>query len=337
MKVLFVEFHAHHDECLYSQIAFIKQQPGNEVALVCNKKLLPRISYMDMIDRSFAVRNRPWSIDLFRVALFIRKFDPDVVVINTLHHELVPKLMKFSFKDSIQFVLLAHFTPEALAPELPVRTDKFLVLNDCLLPSIRKYSEKPACSFYPIFFPEQHRVELEKPEDEIWIAVPGKMERHRQYELLIEALAHKQLKPNIRLVFLGRAKKKDHYAQSVIERCRALIGDNGFLYWTDYVPNELMAAYLEKSDFIMPLAGSEFYQERISGAFNLAFAYKKPLLLDEFFSHIEDFQGSALFFRKDSLVDILNSLEADSKTNLYTDMKWAFDFQAEQYRDFLRK
>lgn len=51
MHVAFVEFNSHHDECLYSQIAFVKSQPNAKVTMVCNKRLVGRMSFLDMVDR----------------------------------------------------------------------------------------------------------------------------------------------------------------------------------------------------------------------------------------------------------------------------------------------
>ena len=53
MNIVLIEFNSHHDECLYSQVAFLKSIPNVKLYLVCNYRLKDRIGYLEALMKRY--------------------------------------------------------------------------------------------------------------------------------------------------------------------------------------------------------------------------------------------------------------------------------------------
>lgn len=338
MHVAFVEFNSHHDECLYSQIAFVKTMKDAKVSMVCNKRLVSRMPFLDKLDNVLTIRSRQWVLGFFRIYFFLLFNNPDVVVFNTVHKKSTRKLLLFPFRRKTQFVGLLHQTSNANKSFVPSKIKKFFVLNDCLLESLKTYTDKPISSFYPIFFPESTVKLIPKKEGDVWIAIPGKVEKQRRdYEFLLHELTKQGLDSRIKLIFLGRAQSKNGYGQSIKDGIKAQLQDGQSLFWDNYVESGVIDAYLSQTDYILPLVHFDNYLDKITGTYNLAFAYKIPMLMEEAFSAYDDFDKNAIFYKGDGLVSLMNSLVNLPKKDVYLDVKWSFEVQAKRYVDFLER
>ncbi len=77
---------------------------------------------------------------------------------------------------------------------------------------------------------------------------------------------------------------------------------------------------------------------QISGAFHLAFAYRKPLLMHDYFQRYQDFVETSLFYNLNDLTAFLERLPekiAGFSPSRYANPKWTLDFQAAHYCAFL--
>lgn len=283
------------------------------------------------------IRSRQWFFGFFRIYLFLIFDNPDVVVFNTIHERSVRKLLLFPFRRKVQFVGLLHQTSDLNKPFVSSKIKKFYVLNDYLKDGLVVGEGRLVSSFYPIFFPEQSTKLLPKKKDDIWIVIPGKVEKQRRdYEFLLEGLSFQKLDPRVKLIFLGRAHGKNGYGQSVRVKAESLLDEGQSTFWDKYVPFEVVDAYLKQADYILPLVRFENYHDKITGTYNLAFAYKVPMLMDKVFSAYDDFSKNAILYDNDKLVSFMNSLIAMPAKEVCTDAKWQFEYQAKHYLDFMK-
>jgi hypothetical protein len=121
--------------------------------------------------------------------------------------------------------------------------------------------------------------------------------------------------------------------------------DEYFVWWDGFMPNNVFHAYLKQCDAIMPLIHpinadlQKYIHDQISGSFNLAFAYHKPLVMYDFYKGYADFKENALFYGLDNMAEVIKRMPEELgqiQGKIYQSPKWAFDYQAAHYIDFLR-
>ena len=111
-----------------------------------------------------------------------------------------------------------------------------------------------------------------------------------------------------------------------------------FLYFKDFIPNNTYHAYLKEADFILPLLtlSSNYLKHKISGSFNMAYAYKKKLIVHEYFKPIADLFENSISYNEDTFFDLLFNLKLNEKKEvLYKNEKWNFKVQQMRYLKFL--
>ena len=80
----------------------------------------------------------------------------------------------------------------------------------------------------------------------------------------------------------------------------------------------------------------KYLTEKISGTYNLAFAYKKPMLCPEDMAVYEDFKDTSVFYNLNNFADFINNLSVTDTTNLYKLEKWNEDAQQTNIVTFIK-
>ncbi|NJB82896.1 hypothetical protein [Wenyingzhuangia aestuarii] len=340
MNIVLVEFNAHHDECIFSQVAFLKTLPNLKLYLISNYRLKGRIAYLDEFKETLFVRSNQWGIGHLKVLQFLNKNKIDKVIFNTVPNKSAHNLLKVCSKKKREYYGVLHNLKD-LKNTKYLHTYKtingFYLLNDYLLDNTKTNNLLKAKfgSFYPIFFKECSEVKLKKGKDEIWVTIPGKMElKRRNYIQLFEFFKAGNLNKNIKLIFLGKSDP------NLSKEFKKYDLNNNCMFWDGFIDNNLFHSYLQKSDYILPIIHnkhilSNAYQYKISGSFNLAFSYHVPMILDSFFNQFDDFKTTALFYKKeDNLIAVLNKLE--KPICKFNNEKWSFEFQQNKFVNLLK-
>jgi hypothetical protein len=346
IKIALLELGGSHDECLYSQIKCLKSIADIHLTLVCDTKVAQNTLDFDKnIDTKVVVEvskgMTEWK-QMHRLSKFLLKEKFDKVILNTAQSSQAKKLC-FFMRRKIEVYGILHNVKKlygSIGQKIISNSVKgYFILNDYLLEKVPKMETTKFSSFYTIFFPKTSFISLSKPADQIWICIPGQVEeKRRDYDTLIEKLSTKKLSKHIKFIFLG--KIKGEYALSIKQKIEDLGLQSQFMYWEDFVPNQLFHSILQESDFIMPLIHSNhisasYYEYRISGTFNLAFAYKKPLLIEQSFEKYKDFEKNSVSYTASNLLEVVNNLEKIDSNLLYKEEKWSFEFQKQKYLDFI--
>jgi len=349
MKTAIVEIRESHEECIYSQLRFLKDA-GHEVSLILHPVLAPQISdYAHLADdiRYFDFD----SCGFFQnMALQRRLFQTlgtfDLLVLNTAHSFAVMRnltvLLRWSRTECIGVLhdtnkLVGSFTQNIISKKVR----KYFVLNDALLPSNKIAGDIKVQSFYPIFFPEYPSVPINKHET-IWIGIPGRVDyTRRDYDLLIDALAKITDLRRVTFLILGKVDRK----QAEGGRLYGSIEKSGqlarFKLFSSFIANAYFHAYLGACDYVMPLLRPDeaYFKHKISGTFNLAFAHKKTLLCQSFLKDIPDLKTNARFFDPESLPQLIKAIDAGNFEfpDSYSNPKWQYSFQQKRYIDFVNE
>lgn len=353
MKVALIETGKSHDECLYAQLRILKSVEGTTVVLICNERLRKNVEAFDLVDEFVYVAVRDgfsqWT-DMFRVRRIIINGGFDLVVINTAQGSMVKKLMLLPYPKHIKILGILHnilkINEGSVSQRLITsRLDGYYLLSDYLLRYLDhdKIGKTPVETFYPIFYPAFRNVELTKNQGDIWICIPGQVERKRRdYDALLEALKHKKIKENIRFIFLGPCEHAHGDGKYIKEKIAEAGLQNQILLWDGFVDNDLFHSVISQSDYIMTLIHPDhvswsLYEGQITGAYNLAIGYRKPMLLEKSFMVYEDFKDNAVFYTIGNMLETINGLEKPTNDQYYTDEKWSFMFQQKKYLSLIRR
>ena len=131
---------------------------------------------------------------------------------------------------------------------------------------------------------------------------------------MLQGIKEKGLYPAIKIIFLGKwnTGKYPDIARLLEETG---VWKNQIVMFEEFIDNSVFHSYLRQSDLILPLMHpsvnnllSAYYRDhRISGSFNLSFAYKIPMLIEQSMMQFDDFRDCSFFYKAEDLIDVINS------------------------------
>lgn len=346
MKVLLVEFYTWHDECLYTTCQLLKQS-GVEVSLVLNEKIKERtesllnkvVAHLSYFPFKKGIKGY---FALFKLYLYAIRGGFTHVYFNTAGGSEAWKFFLLPLPKHIKTIGTLHniakLTKSIGQKLITSKIDGYILLSDILLKQYQSNCQLPVASVYPIIYPETITSEIEKPEGEIWLAIPGAVSlKRRDYLSLFSSQSYNK---HIKFIILGNRHKAD--GDIVYEKVKALRMESNFIFFEDYVSDRVFYGYIKKCDYLMPLVHphedvySKYVSEKISGTYNLAFAYRKPMLCPQEMSVYEDFKDSSLFYDSSNIAEFVNSLTSSVDNQFYCHAKWDTEKMRERLIDFLR-
>lgn len=338
-KIALVEMGGSHDECLYAQVRYLKAD-GHHVTLICNSSLKSNVDYFDGLDTVHFIELRSglkqW-IDLRIIRKILKQGRFDRIVFNTAQGNVLKNLFLLPKPKNVKrFGVIHNLRKLENSHSQKVITrnlDGYFVLNDYLIdqvdPEIRKSVNLHP--LYTVFYPDYPTKELEKGADDIWICIPGQVElSRRDYDSLFDSIEKVGIKAHIKLLFLGRCEHADGDGTYIKERIKSLGIEKNVVLWDSFIETDEFYAMLKASDYILPLIhpahdSYSLYEYQISGSFNLAFGFKKPLLMENSFADYGDFKNTSKFYSTSNLMEVINDLTISDKNDFYSDEKWDFD------------
>lgn len=348
-KVALVEFGGSHDECLLSQLVALRRR-GCHLTFVSTENLYKRnLFFQEYIDEVRFVETTGSAIGDFRKMLalnsYFKKERISKVILNTAQGGHVRNLC-LTAPGRIEFIGIIHtlkkFQGSFTQKIINLKIKKYLVLNDFFLKKINPEKDQRVESFYPLRFPHFNNM-IQKPEGEVWVTIIGGVENRRK-DLMGSIELMKETAENIRFIFLG---KSDPLNSDVLAFVNALKGsglEKRIQMFHEFVDPKVFDSYLHQTDIIWPMvhpdtpSADEYFKNQISGAINIAFGYKIPLLVHQrYASQWEDLNSSISYevstFRND-LQTAIAKLN-DFKSALVLNNKFNADFQEDKYLHFL--
>lgn len=355
-KAALVEIYDSHDVNLYAQLAFLKAG-GYETTLICSQNLANEVKDYDTGQENVFVactgkKGLALLSALWAVRNEIVNRGISIVIFNTAHSTPIRNLCLMPFPKRTRFFGTLHGVNKlqgSISQKIiSRRLGKYFLLSDYMLQKALSmpHGKLQFSVFYPIFHPAFPLTAVaEKPDGELWIGIPGAVEyKRRDYDALVRNFAKLEKKPRVRFLILGNGSHPHGNGASLKELIASYGLQEYFLFYDGFVPNDIFHAYLQQCDALMPLihpinADMEKYLEnQISGTFNIAFAYRKPLLMHEYYNRYEDFRENGVFYNLDNMSAVIAGIKellAAASTGRYQNIKWTFDYQALHYNQFL--
>ena len=133
----------------------------------------------------------------------------------------------------------------------------------------------------------------------------------------------------------------DEDAKSFMLQVNELNISEQIITFNHFISNEEFHSYIKQSDYIMApvsLKEKSYLNYKITGAYNLAFAYKKLLICPEELAIIPDLMNNSVFYSDEkSLAEIFLAISKGKviKESNYLIDKWSFKYQQKKYLELL--
>lgn len=350
MTIIIVEFNTWHGECLYSHCLLYKRMGYSIILCTTTKqeKLAENLQSNNVIDKyelfEFSRRYKKLT-ELWRFRRFVLNSQANHLHLNTAQGSFAWKLFLLPIPKRIIVTGILHNIRKVKSSLgqyfISRRINGYILLSDILKPEyIASKCKVTVEAVYTIFKPNIKSTELDKPQNEIWLCVPGAISyKRRDYDILLE----KEWPENIKFIFLCNRHKEDgdvFYKKVEITNPKLM---KNFVFFDKYIPDELFDAYILKSDALLPLVHpwnnslAQYIKTKISGTYNLSVQYKKLMLCPQSLMGIGNIANIAIAYSDDRFADYVSSLtkEAFDSKDKFTAKKWSEEYQSEQLTKFI--
>jgi hypothetical protein len=350
--IALVELGGSHEECLYSQVLFLKKY-GLRVHVILFEDHLDNIEAYPEVD-AWQTFNKPggwleeWLL-VFRLLSYLKLKGISKAVLNTAEGNLIRKL-SLAARRHTELTGIIHLSSKLWTSRsqriISRKIRKYFVLADFIKENmVKSDTEVSIESFYPIYFPVSKAVDMlqEQPRR---ICVPGAVDfARRDYQSLIDEMLSAEIPSKVKFVLLGRTNNRD--GQEMIARIRDLGLDSHFSLFDGFIPHQQFYEHLKMAWLVLPLITPrckhhpEYLEYRITGSFNLAYGFGHPMLLHESFASTRIYQETSVFYRDGGLFETVNQCMKDPevlntlKKRIGVLPEFRFEVQAEKYIHFI--
>lgn len=284
---------------------------------------------------------------------YIKSKKIDIVIFNTAHNTFVRNLVILLPKRILKLGVLHRGQYVSASRTQKIITkyiDGYFCLSNYQAENIRKLINKPVSVLYNVGSQKDKRTQGVANTNHFDIVIPGNVENHRRDNIfLIEQI--EKIKPgnNVRFIFLGRCNTNTIDGRLFLDAVNQSNYRNNIIFYHDFVADELFDEMMRNANLLLPLIHPDMHnfdnylKYQISGTFNLSYAYRIPMLIEESFAIYEEFRLSSLFYTKQELAEKITSIINNPKvlvqlkTNIETNPIWQQKYQLANYISFLEE
>lgn len=350
-----IELSGGHVECIYSQLLFL-QHGGYTIHLVCSEELRAQVCAFKPVDHFAFFSPGEHFVAHWKCVLAIRRYliahRITSVIFNTGGGNHTRDIC-IATPPGVTLAGIVHHTHKLTGSFtqflISLRMKKGFVLNDYLLDGIPAMRRRRFASTYLLFREPVEEERLIKNPNELWIAIPGEVDfRRRDYEGLIRELkSGDPLSSSLRFIVLGSCNRDHGDGRALQELLMGSGLEQNFILFDSFVERATFFGYVRQCDAFLPLIHpvTDFFgfykNHQISGTYNLAFGFAKPLLMHEALRGPDDFEVSAFFYTEATLVPLLNRLAAQPEecaalaARIRSHPKFSLAHQCDHYLRFL--
>lgn len=290
---------------------------------------------------------------IFKLRNYILSKKIEIVIFNTAHNTFVRNLLILLPKNVLRLGILhrGQYVISSRTQKLITNyIDGYFCLSNYQAENIQKHIDKSIHVMYNLTFRVKDKNDTFENNNYFDIVIPGNVEEHRRDNIYFIQQIEK-IKPgkNIRFVFLGKCNRDTEDGKLFLKAASNSNYRNNILIYDDFVPDELFDVMMRNAKLLLPLIHHDmpnfenYLKYQISGTFNLSYAYRIPMLIEESFSIYEEFRLSSLFYTKYELAAKISSIFDNPqmldrlKTNIESYPVWQIEYQRKNYIDFIKE
>ena len=335
--VALIEVGESHDECLYSQIFALKNS-GRKVLLICTEKMRARNPHFEehifeYYSVSFSTSGIKNMLAMKSVLKYMKRKNVSRAILNTAQGTHIRNLCLLSRFSKIEYTGIIHTTRKFEGSfthrVIGKKVKKFLLLSEHLLSTVQAPAGTRLDYFYPIRYWNENNHRIESHKFELTI-IGGVEKRRKDLDGFVDMI--KGMDDSVRFTFLGKSDMEDETVRAFQKRLKEEQLENAVVFFDRFVSHEEFSEQLRRTDAILPLvhpdtpSAEQYFKKQISGAMNVAFGYKIPLLIHEAYRGIEEMKDACLYYdpkyfcamlkdNKDALKDIAERMTQNEKYN----------------------
>jgi hypothetical protein len=350
--IALIELGGSHDECLYSQVLFLKKY-GHRVHVILFRDHLERIAAFPEVD-TWQTYEKPrgwlaeWKIVL-NLLKYLKQQGISKAVLNTAEGNLIRKLSLAAGRHTT-FKGVIHLSSKLWTSRsqkiISRKIKNYFVLADFIKANLEESVTGVRIeSFYPIYFP------VEKTADALLdqthqICIPGAVDfARRDYQSLIDEMRPAEIPAGVKFVVLGRTSNKD--GQELKAMIRELRLEKHFTLFDGFIPHEQFYEQLKKAWLVLPLVTPrckdymDYMDYKITGSFNLAYGFRLPMMMHDSFEGTRIYRETSVFYRDGDLLETVKQCLKDPtrvdtlKKGMADLPEFRFEAQAEKYIHFI--
>ncbi|SDC79590.1 glycosyltransferase family protein [Niabella drilacis] len=324
MKVLIIELGGSHLENIYTLVHFLKQKNA-EVFFLCNEGLKPLVKDTHCYSHCFFAPDDlkgtgNWFAMARRIRSIVKQYQIELIIFGTVESKAVRKMLLLLPKMNITGII---HDAQKLGRSLtfkyvyPFRIKKYIVFGNFILNAVERFPHDRLFPFFPVYFPQPEPIAIRgKLPGERWIVVPGVVSSKRKdFIPLLQQIHEKGLPVNIKLIFLGNLQSTETAIETLVHQINEK--EPRIICFKEYVGYDTFHRYIAAADYILPLVkGKEdtvYGKTRVSGAYHLAYGYRKPLLLPAAYKINTDLVTVSLYYEnQEDLMAILNNISRNT-------------------------
>jgi len=340
-KILYVEISTAHTEIIKSFVDALT--PEYEVLLLIHSNSLSRMQNLASKIQVVGLEEKSYLADIVKAK---KEFQPDLILLNSAQGRKIRDLCLRLLFDRTPIVGIHHnaenlfksFTQKIIH----FKIKKYVVLADFIKNFLKTKIQSrkiQIAAFYPLSFHQGLRIGIEGKDK--YILIPGVLEQDRRdYLGLVDMVKANESRLDSKLKFVLLGNAKNHDGPQIVEKIKAAGLESKFIFFDAYVEDEIMLGYVDKCLAIMPLMHpgtrwfDKYFETKISGAYSLAFAFNKRLLMHDVFKGKKEFETHGVFYNSDSLADSIQKLE--KVPAIEKSKKFDFAFQKNRLLKFLK-
>ena len=315
--VALIEVGESHDECLYSQIFALKNS-GSKVLLICTEKLRARNPHFEQhISEYYTV---PFSasgtknmLAMKGVLKYMKRNNVSRAILNTAQGTHIRNLCLWARFSKIEFIGIIHTTRKFEGSfthrVISKKVKKFLLLSKHLLSTVQARPGTQLDYFYPIRYWDENNQRIESDKFELTI-IGGVEKRRKDLDGFVDMI--KGLDDSVRFTFLGKTNMEDETVRDFQKKLKEQQLESAVVFFDRFVSHDQFSEQLRRTDAILPLvhpdtpSAEQYFKKQISGAMNVAFGYKIPLLIHEAYKGIEEMKFACLYYDPGHFVSMLS-------------------------------
>lgn len=344
-SVALLELGGSHDECLYTQLVALKKE-NRDVILVTDQDVCDRNPHFEpLVDEikimdSYLLKKRRFG-ELRRLLNFFEGRGVTQVVFNTAQGDVVRDLCLLALFSSIEFIGIIHTTRKFKGSFtqriINRKIKKYLLLSKYLLSTVNAPKGIKIGYFYPITLPQIDK----KPHEGINITIIGGVEKRRK-DLEGFCSLLNSASENLKFTFLGKSNPENVDVIWLKDQIKAMGKESSVKLYDAYVDQSEFCKVLSTTDLVLPLvhpntpSADQYFKNQISGAMNVSFSYKIPMLLHEFYRFIEEMKEASFYYNLNEGLPMISQEIIDHKVEaMKANKEYNQEFQEQKYLDFI--